>query len=128
MEVILINIKEDQPNIEPFLFLNDSLIVNEMASAECILDLNYSQWFFQCHWPDLPNMPASLQLEAMTQVGGMLIFKGDCIRTKHVYVRSVEKSSFFRMVTPGLSLKVMVNALSYKAGILVQGLDCRLCE
>ena len=31
MEVILINIKEDQPNIEPFLFLNDSLIVNEMA-------------------------------------------------------------------------------------------------
>ena len=107
-----------QPNREPFLFVNDTLDVTGLSHARCLLHLNRDQWFFKCHWEDLPNMPASLQLESMTQTAGMMLFCRNESNPSHLYVRSIQKSSFFRMVTPELRLHVDVVGLSYQDGIL----------
>ena len=107
-----------QPNRDPFLFVNDTLDVTDLSHARCLLRLDKDQWFFKCHWEDLPNMPASLQLESMTQTAGMMLFCRNENIPSHLYVRSIQKSSFFRMVTPELRLYVDVVGLSYKDGIL----------
>ena len=82
---------EIQPNKEPFLFVNNSLKVNYLKSATCKILLSPDDWFFKCHWPGNPNMPAALQLESMTQVGGMILFSSLEDKPKYLYVRKIKK-------------------------------------
>ena len=67
-------INKIQPNRSPYLFLDkiSSLIPNKKCNAH--LNLKKNLWFFKIHWPGNPNMPAFLQLEAMTQTCAIALF------------------------------------------------------
>ena len=57
--------------------------------------------FFQGHFPSEPVMPGVLILEAMGQVGGMLISQRPELKGSVFYLTSVEKARFRRPVVPG---------------------------
>ena len=84
---------EKQPNREPFLFLGE---IEDITESMCTnrLYLDEDLWFFKCHWPNHPNMPAMLQLEAMSQTASLILFKQDDT-PDYLYLAEV-RNSFFR--------------------------------
>ena len=46
----------------------DTLIVDEGEKASGYVKLSPGDWFFQCHFPGMPVLPATLLVETMTQV------------------------------------------------------------
>ena len=67
---------------------------NGKGEVEAEFDVKPDLWFFKCHWPNHPNMPAMLQLEAMSQTASLVLFKQDDI-SDYLYLAEV-KNSFFR--------------------------------
>ena len=109
---------EIQPNKEPFLFVNNSLKVNNLKSATCKILLSPNDWFFKCHWPGNPNMPAALQLESMTQVGGMILFNSLENKPKYLYVRKITNAVFYRKIIPNTEIIIISEAIKYQKGIM----------
>ena len=109
---------EIQPNKEPFLFVNNSLKVNYLKSASCKILLSPDDWFFKCHWPGNPNMPAALQLESMTQVGGMILFSSLDNKPKYLYVRKINNAVFYRKIIPNTEIIIISEAIKYQKGIM----------
>ena len=109
---------EIQPNKDPFLFVNNSLKVEYLKSASCTLLLSPTDWFFKCHWPGNPNMPAALQLESMTQVGGMILFASLKEKPKYLYVRKITNAVFYRKIIPNTKIIVISESTKYLKGMM----------
>ena len=109
---------EIQPNQEPFLFINNSLVVKSFQSATCTLVLSPDEWFFKCHWPGNPNMPAALQLETMTQVGGMILFCSLKDKPKYLYIRKITNAVFYRKIIPEAEIVITSDSIKYDKGIM----------
>ena len=94
-----------QPNKTPFLFLEEllSVIPNEKVVNEFYLD--ESLWFLKCHWPSDPNMPAMLQLEAMSQTASICLFSLEN-PPKKLYLVSVDKASFRKKIVPKMKIEI----------------------
>lgn len=106
------------PHRFPFLLVDRILDVN--LEEEFIIgqkNLTINEAFFQGHFPDAPIMPGVLILEALAQVGGILIYmKG--YQDKIAVLLTVNNAKFRNPVKPGdtLILKVKGLHLSSKAG------------
>ena len=109
---------EIQPNKEPFLFVNKTIEVNYLQSATCSVFLSPDEWFFKCHWPGNPNMPAALQLETMTQVGGMILFGSLKNKPEYLYVRKITNTVFYRKIIPNTEIIIISETKKYQKGIL----------
>tara|TARA_X000000950_G_scaffold255796_1_gene320756 strand:- start:10654 stop:11073 length:420 start_codon:yes stop_codon:yes gene_type:complete len=95
---------EKQPNIHPFLFLGK---IEDITDKKCInlLTLDENLWFFQCHWPNNPNMPAMLQLEAMSQTASLILFRQDDT-LNYLYLAEVKNAFFRTEVKPNDTLTI----------------------
>ena len=93
-----------QPNISPFLFLGE---IMDVTDKKCInkLNLNEELWFFKCHWPNHPNMPAMLQLEAMSQTASLILFREENA-PGYLYLAEVKNSFFRTEVKPNDTLTI----------------------
>ena len=63
------------------------------------LDINKDLWFFKLHWPGDPNMPASLQLESLTQICALPILSMNENIGKFMYVVSASNLNPGRLTT-----------------------------
>jgi len=74
--------------------------------------------FFQGHFPGQPIMPAVLILEAMAQVGGLLLLNSVEDPTgKLMYFMGIDGARFRRPVTPGDQLRFKLTLLKLKGPI-----------
>jgi UDP-3-O-[3-hydroxymyristoyl] N-acetylglucosamine deacetylase/3-hydroxyacyl-[acyl-carrier-protein] dehydratase len=64
--------------------------------------------FFQGHFPGHPIMPGVLQLEAMAQVAGILLFKRIQATNQLAYFMSAEEVKWRKPVVPGDVLVIEV--------------------
>ena len=96
---------ELQPNKFPFLYLENlvEVIPNKKVTNEYYLDDDL--WFFKCHWENDPNMPAMLQLEAMSQTASMCLFSLNDPPEK-LYLVSVDKASFRKKIIPKMNIEI----------------------
>ena len=80
-----------------------------------IKNVTINEPFFQGHYPNHPVMPGVLQIEAMVQVGGlMLMLEREETRGKVVYFMTLDKAKWRRPVTPGDQLVFEVEVLQQK--------------
>ena len=107
---------ERQPNKEPYLFLTKNIRMIDSNKAICRLNLSKNNWYFKAHWPGNENMPAALQIETMTQLGGLMLLTRDEY-AKFIYVRKIEKSTFYKMIRPEEKLYSEVEIISGKRGV-----------
>ena len=103
------------PHRYPFLLVDRITNIEEGQSIEGLKNVTINEPFFQGHFPGHPVMPAVLILEAMAQVGGMLMLNSvDDPGNKLIYFMGIDGARFRRPVVPGDQLRFRLTVLSEK--------------
>ena len=90
------------PHRYPFLFVDRILEIVEKKRIVGLKNVSINEPFFQGHFPGHPIMPGVLIIEAMAQVGGMLLMGSiEDPESKVVYFMSLDNVKFRRPVKPG---------------------------
>ncbi|HEX04438.1 MAG TPA: bifunctional UDP-3-O-[3-hydroxymyristoyl] N-acetylglucosamine deacetylase/3-hydroxyacyl-ACP dehydratase, partial [Bacteroidetes bacterium] len=111
-------IKRILPHRYPFLLVDRilELVPGEMVSG--IKNVTANEPFFQGHFPDRPIMPGVLIIEAMGQVGGVLMLnETENPEDSLVYFTKLDNVKFRRMVVPGDTLYMRVELIYFRRGI-----------
>jgi 3-hydroxyacyl-[acyl-carrier-protein] dehydratase len=109
-------IKKILPHRYPFLLV-DKIIEITCGRAVGIKNVTINEYFFQGHYPDHPVMPGVLIVEAMAQVGAILILNPDNQEGIVPYLASIDKLKFRKPVYPGDQLRIEVETIATKANM-----------
>ena len=108
------------PHRYPFLLIDRILELEDMRVVG-IKNVTANEPHFTGHFPGLPVMPGVLIIEAMAQVGGMLLMGAvPDPETKVVYFTSLDNVKWRRPVKPGDQLRFELDVLQ------VRGMMCKM--
>lgn len=102
------------PHRYPFLLVDRVLECDEEKHIKAIKNVTVNEPFFQGHFPGRPVMPGVLQIEAMAQVGGILINRVQKKEGAIAYFLAIDKARFRKTVLPGDQLVFDVEILRYR--------------
>ena len=109
------------PHRYPFLLVDRILEIEENKRILGIKNVTINEPFFQGHFPGHPIMPGVLIIEAMAQVGGMLLMGSvEDPDSKVVYFMSLDNVKFRKPVKPGDQLRFELDLTQ------VRGMVCRM--
>ncbi|MGH7510432.1 MAG: UDP-3-O-acyl-N-acetylglucosamine deacetylase [Gemmatimonadales bacterium] len=109
------------PHRYPFLLVDRIIEVEGTRRIVGIKNVTINEPFFQGHFPGHPIMPGVLIIEAMAQVGGMLLLGTiEDPEQKVVYFMSLDNVKFRRPVLPGDQLRCELEMLQNR------GRTCRM--
>ena len=111
-----IELQEYQPNRYPFLMIDHVDEVVPGKSAKGYKNLTLNEWYFPIHFPDGPNMPGALQLEALAQMltVALTTLPGNKGKVTHALKHTVR---FRKEVLPGDKFIIETEVISWKRGI-----------
>jgi UDP-3-O-[3-hydroxymyristoyl] N-acetylglucosamine deacetylase/3-hydroxyacyl-[acyl-carrier-protein] dehydratase len=105
------------PHRYPFLLVDKITHFSE-ESIIGIKNVTVNEPFFQGHFEGNPIMPGVLQLEAMAQVGGVLLLNTvEDPSTVWVYFVAIDNARFKKPVIPGDTLTFKLEMVALKRGI-----------
>lgn len=109
------------PHRYPFLLVDRILEIEAGKRVVGVKNVTINEPFFQGHFPGHPIMPGVLIIEAMAQVGGMLLLGAvPDPQSKVVYFTSLNNVKWRRPVKPGDQLRFELEVLQ------VRGLMCKM--
>ena len=92
--------------VDKVIEISDNYIVG-------VKNVTSNEPFFQGHFPEEPVMPGVLQIEAMAQVGGLLVLNGiEHPETYSTYFMKIDNVKFRQKVVPGDTLIFKVELLA----------------
>ncbi len=107
-------IQELLPHRYPFALVDRIIDYVPGQKAVGLKNVTINEEFFQGHIPGKPLMPGVLQVEAMAQVGGVILTLLPGMKGKFFAFGSIEKVRFRRPVVPGDQLIMTVELLSFR--------------
>ena len=109
------------PHRYPFLLVDRIIEFEERKRIVGLKNVTINEPFFVGHFPGRPVMPGVLIVEAMAQVGGLLMMEQmDSVEDKIVYFMSVDKVKWRRPVVPGDQIRFELEVLQ------IRGTTCRM--
>ena len=110
------------PHRYPFLLVDRILEIVDKQRIVGIKNVTINEPFFQGHFPGHPVMPGVLIIEAMAQVGGMLLMGtvSDDPGSKIVYFMSLDNVKFRQPVRPGDQLRFELDITQ------IRGMVCKM--
>jgi UDP-3-O-[3-hydroxymyristoyl] N-acetylglucosamine deacetylase/3-hydroxyacyl-[acyl-carrier-protein] dehydratase len=106
------------PHRYPFLLVDRILEIEEKKRIVGLKNVTINEPFFQGHFPGHPIMPGVLIIEAMAQVGGMLLLGSvPDPDTKVVYFMSLDNVKFRRPVKPGDQLRFELDVVQLRGTV-----------
>ncbi|HEX2718927.1 MAG TPA: 3-hydroxyacyl-ACP dehydratase FabZ [Gemmatimonadaceae bacterium] len=109
------------PHRYPFLLVDRILELEPGKRVVGLKNVTINEPFFQGHFPGHPIMPGVLIVEAMAQVGGMLLLGGvEDAAQKVVYFMSLDNVKFRRPVKPGDQLRFELEMTQ------IRGMVCKM--
>jgi len=103
------------PHRYPFLLVDRIVEIEEKKRIVGIKNVTINEPFFQGHFPGHPIMPGVLIVEAMAQVGGVLLMGTvDDPETKVVYFMSLDNVKFRKPVKPGDQVRIEVDIVQLR--------------
>ena len=112
-------IYEIQQNREPYLLIDYASEIIPGKSAKGYKDLSNDEWFFKVHWPNDPNMPGMLQVEALIQMCALALFCLPGNKGKVVYLTSANNIKLIKKIVPNCRLYIETEIKSYKRGVAI---------
>ena len=105
------------PHRFPFLLVDRIIEIEPEVRIVGVKNVTVNESFFQGHFPGHPIMPGVLIVEAMAQVGGMLLMRNfDAPESQVVYFTALDGVRFRRPVVPGDQLRFEVEVLQVRGG------------
>ena len=106
------------PHRYPFLLVDRILELDAGKRVVGVKNVTINEPFFQGHFPGHPIMPGVLIIEAMAQVGGMLLLGAiPDPQSKVVYFTSLNNVKFRRPVKPGDQLRCELDVLQVRGSM-----------
>jgi len=103
------------PHREPFLFVDRIISLEKGKRATGLKNVTINDYFFKGHFPGRPVMPGVLIIEAMAQVGGVMMLASEENRGNLAFFMAADNLKFRRPVVPGDQLIFEVEAGRIKA-------------
>ncbi|HEY7676682.1 MAG TPA: 3-hydroxyacyl-ACP dehydratase FabZ [Candidatus Methylomirabilis sp.] len=112
----LAEIQEVLPHRYPFLLVDRILELDLGKRVVGIKNVTANEAFFQGHFPGHPIMPGVLILEALAQVGGVLLMRtlNASAEKKVMYFTGIDRAKFRRPVIPGDQLRMTCEILQLR--------------
>jgi 3-hydroxyacyl-[acyl-carrier-protein] dehydratase len=102
------------PHRYPFALVDRIIEYVPGEKAVGIKNVTFNEPYFPGHIPDFPLMPGVLMVEAMAQVGGIILVQLPGMEGKFFAFAGIDKVRFRRPVVPGDRLIMTVELLSLK--------------
>lgn len=102
----IVEIQQIIPHRAPFLLLDRVLELEEGKRAVGIKNVSGNEPFFQGHFPGNPIMPGVLILEALAQLGAVIVLKQEKFAGQLALFAGMEEVKFKRPVIPGDQLRL----------------------
>lgn len=96
------------PHRYPFLMVDKVLEFESEKRMVGIKNVTFNEPYFLGHFGEYPVMPGVMIIEALAQLGCLLLLQSTGEYQKIVYFRSVDKVKFRKKVRPGDVLKMEV--------------------
>ena len=117
MELDKKKILEYQQNRDPYLLIDHATEIVPGKSAKGYKILKNDEWFFKVHWPNDPNMPGMLQVEALVQMCALAILTLPSNKGKVVYLVKANNLKFIKKIVPNTKFEIDTKILSFKRGM-----------
>jgi UDP-3-O-[3-hydroxymyristoyl] N-acetylglucosamine deacetylase / 3-hydroxyacyl-[acyl-carrier-protein] dehydratase len=112
------DILEILPHRYPMLLVDRIVEMEEGKRIVGIKNVTINEPFFAGHFPEHPIMPGVLMIEAMAQVGGVMLMgsirKSGASQDKVVYFMSLDNVKFRRPVVPGDQIRFELDLIQHK--------------
>ena len=105
------------PHRYPFLLVDRILEMEPGVRARGLKNVTINEEFFQGHFPGHAVMPGVLIMEAMAQVGGVLLLSLGGNQGKLAYFAGMDKVRFRKPVLPGDTLVTDVELLKTRGNV-----------
>ena len=103
------------PHRYPFLLVDRIIELEDKKRVVGLKNITINEPFFSGHFPGRPIMPAVLIIEAMAQVGGILLLSSVDKPEKYlVYFIGIDKAKFRKPVVPGDQIRFELEMASLK--------------
>jgi 3-hydroxyacyl-[acyl-carrier-protein] dehydratase len=99
-------IEEILPHRDPFLFLDEVMVLEPGARVVARKHVREDEWFLTGHFPGRPIMPGVIIVEAMAQAGAVAVLADETNRGKLALFAGINDVRFKRMVLPGDALEL----------------------
>jgi UDP-3-O-[3-hydroxymyristoyl] N-acetylglucosamine deacetylase/3-hydroxyacyl-[acyl-carrier-protein] dehydratase len=116
-------IQRIMPHRYPMLLVDRVVEMDGDSRAVGVKNVTINEPFFQGHYPGTPIMPGVLIVEAMAQLGGLLMSRKLEHTGKLAVLLSLDKVKLRHPVTPGDQL--VLEAISIRAGVRTAALQCK---
>ena len=115
-------IKKILPHRPPMLMV-DKIIELSQEKVVGVKNITVNEDIFRGHFPDQPIFPGVLQVEAMAQVGGVLVLSQyEDPENYLTFFMKIDKVKFRKMVVPGDTIVFEISYLSpYRRGVAHMG-------
>lgn len=103
-----VQIQQIIPHRYPFLLVDRIIELEAGKRGVGIKNVTINEQFFQGHFPTYPVMPGVLIVEALAQVGAVVLLNTDEFRGQLALFAGIDNVRFKRQVKPGDTLRLEV--------------------
>jgi len=96
------------PHRYPFLFVDKVSIEEIGIKGIGFKNVTMNEPFFQGHFPHMPIMPGVIIVEAMAQVGAVILLSDEKFKGRIPFFAGINKVRFKRKVVPGDTIRMEV--------------------